>query len=108
MINRKKKVQHKMAKAILQQVVGKPVEHVASLDSDLVRLTREFESLKAEIESLTTARREHEQSIEAAHINYNMAISHNEKKIEHIDRQRRVVDARMENCRGLLGQLTDQ
>jgi len=79
-----------------------------SPDSDLVKLTKEFESLKKELAENAQFNKDHCDSIAAAQTNCQMSVSYNQKKIENLQRQRNVLVARIENCHELLKQLTER
>jgi len=73
-----------------------------SADTDLIRLTREFESLKAQQERINSARKESLDSQQAAGIQYRMAITRHDGILEQLNRQERTLDAQRQNVTELL------
>lgn len=81
-----------------------PQAHPAQLaaESDLIKLTREFESLSAQLVELDDQGEALEDDDKAARINYDMGIKHRQKRRESIARSRRVLNAQLQNCQDLL------
>jgi len=80
----------------------KPHPAAEAVESDGVRLMKEFEFLKEELKKNDDLVEEHNDSIRAAHINLDMAVSFHQKKIAHAQRQRRMLEAQFTNVTELL------
>lgn len=74
----------------------------ASSDSDLVRLTREFESLKKQLEENDEKIAEHHENIIASREEHELNLKFNHDKVRHLQRQRRVLEASFTNVKELL------
>lgn len=83
-------------------MTSKPKKPSAPADSDLVRLTREIESLKARLEENDKAAKEKYDNIRAAEINYDTARKHNRNQLDHLTRQRKVLEVQLENAKELI------
>jgi len=73
-----------------------------AVESDGVRLMKEFEFLKEELKKNDSVVESHNDGIRAAHINLDMAVSFHQKKIAHAQRQRRMLEAQFSNVNELL------
>lgn len=78
--------------------------HPAALaaESDLVKLTREFEELKQQLFENDNAISEHREAQNASRIDFDMGMKWREEKIAMLQRQRRVLDAQFTNVSELL------
>lgn len=86
-----------------------PSAHPAAsaAESDLIKLTREFESLRKQLEENDNAVNEHNESIRASHINHDVGVKFHTKKIEHLRRLRRTLEAQFTNVNELLRPLVE-
>lgn len=86
-----------------------PSAHPAAsaAESDLIKLTREFESLRKQLEENDNAVNEHNESIRASHINHDVAVKFHTKKVEHLRRLRRTLEAQFTNVNELLRPLVE-
>lgn len=73
-----------------------------AVESDGVRLMKEFEFLKEELKKNDDLVEEHNGSIHAAHINLEVSVSFHQKKIAHAQRQRRMLEAQFSNVNELI------
>jgi len=80
----------------------RPHPAAEAVESDGVRLMKEFEFLKEELKKNDSVVESHNDGIRAAHINLDMAVSFHQKKIAHAQRQRRMLEAQFSNVNELL------
>lgn len=74
--------------------------------SDLVLLIEQFESLKAELQQNEDAEKEAIDNLNAARINYDMAVKWNEGKLNTLRRQRNVIRTQFNNASEMIMQFT--